>query len=82
MRVYKKIALFRSQFSMSLPPWQCGEYHSAVTGTYSNTEKMLILTTLLSGRVDFILFLGIIWIPPQEMRVTYHRKFRMNLSVA
>ena len=69
MRVYKKIALFRSQ------------HHSGVTGTHSNTEKMLILTTLLSGRVDFILFLGIIWIPPQEMRVTYLRKFRMNLSV-
>ena len=58
MRVYKKIALFRSQFSMSLPPWQCGEYHSGVTGTHSNTEEMLILTTLLSGRVYFILFLG------------------------
>ena len=58
MRVYKEIALFCSQFSMSLPPWQCGEYRSGATGTHSNTEKMLILTTLLSGRVDFVLFLG------------------------
>lgn len=67
---------------MSLPPWQCGEYHSGVTGTQRNTEKVLILTTLLSGRVDLILFLGIIWIPPQEMRITYLHKFRMSLSLA
>lgn len=67
---------------MSLPPWQYGEYHSGVTGTQSNTEKVLILTTLLSGRVDLILLLGIIWIPPHEMRVTYLHKFRMSLSLA
>ena len=40
------------------------------------------LATLLSGRVDLILFLGIIWIAPQEMRVTCLPKFRMNLSLA
>lgn len=66
---------------MLLPPWQCGESRSGATGTRCSTEKMVILTTLLSGRVDLILFLGIIWIAPQEMRVTCLRKFRMNLSL-
>ena len=47
-----------------------------------NSLQQVILTTLLSGRVDLILFLGIIWIAPQEMRVTCLRKFRMNLSLA
>lgn len=82
MRVYKEIALFCCQFSMLLPPWQSGESRSGATGTRCSTEKMVILTTLLSGRVDLILFLGIIWIAPQEMRVTCLRKFRMNLSLA
>ena len=52
------------------------------TGTRCSTEKMVILTTFLGERVDLILFLGIIWIAPQEMRVTCLRKFRMNLSLA
>ena len=82
MQVYKEIALFCSQFSMSLPPWQCREYRSGATGTRSKTEKMVILTTLLSGRVDLVLFFGIIWIPPQEIRFIYLRKFRMSLSLA
>ena len=47
-----------------------------------NSLQQVILTTLLSGRVDLILFLGIIWIAPQEMRVICLRKFRMNLSLA
>lgn len=82
MRVYKEIALFCCQFSMLLPPWQCWESRSGATGTRCSTEKMVIFTTLLSGRGDLILFLGIIWIAPQEMRVTCLCKFRMNLSLA
>ena len=58
------------------------EYRSGATRTRSNKERMVILTTLLSGRVDLVLFLGIIWILSQEMRFTYLRKLRMNLFLA
>lgn len=67
---------------MLLPPWQCWESRSGATGTRCSTEKMVIFTTLLSGRGDLILFLGTIWIAPQEMRVTCLCKFRMNLYIS